>query len=56
MRFTKFSIIIAYVMALLALVLFVASWFHAGEPAFAGWLVGQGCFLLLASIWVNVCS
>ena len=56
MRFTKFSIIIAYAMAIVAIVLFVASWFNFGDLTYATWLVAQGCFVLLVSIWVNVCS
>ena len=56
MRFMKMSIIISYAMMTLALVLFVASWFHLGDLVYASWLVVQACFCLLLSIWVNVCS
>ena len=56
MRFTKFSIIVSYVMAIIAVVLLVASWFHLGDLQHATWLIAQGCFLLLLSIWANVCS
>lgn len=56
MRFTKASIVIAYVMAALAVVLYVTAWFHMADPAFATWLIAQACFCLLLSIWANVCS
>lgn len=56
MRLTKASIVIAYVMAALAVVFYIAAWFHMADPTFATWLVAQGCFLLLLSIWANVCS
>ena len=56
MRFTKSAIVIAYVLATVAVVLFVASWFYTGDPAFATWLIAQACFCLLLSIWANVCS
>lgn len=56
MRFTKFSIIVAYIMAIVAVVLFVGAWFNSGDLQRATWFVVQGCFLLLFSIWANVCS
>ena len=56
MRFTKFSIVLAYVMAALAIAFYAAAWLSMGDPQHATWLVAQGCFLLLLSIWANVCS
>ena len=56
MRFTKFSIIVSYVMAIMAVVMFVTAWFYMGDLQHATWLIAQGCFLLLLSIWANVCS
>ena len=56
MRPSKFSIIVAYIMAIAAVVFCVTAWFHMGDPATATWYIAQGCFLLLLSIWTNVCS
>lgn len=56
MRFTKASIVISYVMAALSIAFYAAAWFHMGDLQHATWLIAQGCFLLLLSIWANVCS
>ena len=56
MRFTKASIVLAYAMAALAVVFYVVAWFHMGDLQHATWLIAHGCFLLLLSIWANVCS
>lgn len=56
MRPSKFSIIVAYIMAIVAVVFYITAWFHMGDPATATWCIAQGCFLLLLSIWANVCS
>ena len=56
MRPSKFSVIVAYLMAAMAAALFVASWFHMGDPATATWYIAKACFLLLLSIWAHVCS
>ena len=56
MRPSKFSVIVVYIMAVTAAVLYVAAWFHVGDLQHATWLVVQACFLLLLSIWAHVCS
>lgn len=56
MRPGFFGVAITYVLAVLAVVFYVAAWFHMAEPAFATWLIAHGCFLLLAGIWAHVCS
>ena len=58
MRMTKVAIIVSYIMAAVALLLFVSSvaCTAIGETGTATLLVAQGCFLLLLSIWANVCS
>ena len=52
---TNAFIIVMYAMALLALVFYVAAWF-SGDVVRSIWCVVHGCFLLLLSIWLNVCS
>ena len=56
MRPAKVSIIITYIAAIMACVMFVASWFHVGDAPYATYLAVQACFLLLAGIWAHVCS
>jgi heme/copper-type cytochrome/quinol oxidase subunit 4 len=56
MRPSKFSIIVTYIMAIAAVVLYVTAWLHMGDPATATWYIAQACFLLLLNIWTNVCS
>jgi hypothetical protein len=43
-------------MAIAAVVLYVTAWFHMVDHATATWYIAQACFLLLLSIWTNVCS
>lgn len=56
MRPSNVSIVITYIDAIMACVMFVASWFHVGDAPYATYLAVQACLLLLAGIWVHVCS
>ena len=56
MRPGFFGVAITYIVAIMACVMFVASWFHVGDAPYATYLAVQACFLLLAGIWAHVCS
>lgn len=56
MRFTKAQIIVAYILAIVAIVFYVTAWLNAGDTQQATYYVTNGCFCLLLSIWANVCS
>ena len=55
MRFTKLTIVLGYVLFAIAIAFYAGAWLMA-DTAQATCYIAHGCFMLLLSIWANVCS